>query len=145
MACGAVRGGGGDAEVAEHAIYLVISLRNVGTGIAVLHGWRPYAERRLDRDHGPLDEFHRLGRDIYVSAGDDGFWQGALRDPSTPEFATTRKAIETRHEMTVEILYGDHEGGQRMVSRFLLAPRDGGDGWLASVGRHWNIDRDDPR
>jgi hypothetical protein len=45
----------------------------------------------------------------------------------------------------VELLYGDHEGGQRMVSRFALnSPRDGGT-WLSSVGRHWNLDRPDPR
>jgi hypothetical protein len=33
-------GGGGTAEVADSAIYLTMSIRNVGTGIAVLHGWR---------------------------------------------------------------------------------------------------------
>jgi hypothetical protein len=44
----------------------------------------------------------------------------------------------------VELLYGDHEGGQRMVSRFALTSRDGAT-WLASVGRHWNLDRPDPR
>src|ERR1700681_89235 len=34
-----VPGGGGVAEVTDDAVYLVISLRNVGSGIAVLHGW----------------------------------------------------------------------------------------------------------
>src|SRR5213592_4355518 len=32
--------GGGIAEVTDEAIYLVMSLRNVGSGLAVLHGWR---------------------------------------------------------------------------------------------------------
>jgi hypothetical protein len=41
-------------------------------------------------------------------------------------------------------VYGDHEGGQRVISRFALRPRDD-DGWIASAARHWNIDRDDPR
>jgi len=47
----------------------------------------------------------------------------------------------------VDILYGDFEGGQRVISRFLLTPREGDDGlrWLAAVGRHWNVDRPDPR
>ena len=141
----AVPGGGGAAEAADDAIYLVMSLRNVGSGIAVLHGWQIYPGRRLDPDHGLLEDFRRLSRDIYVPAGDDGFWQGSFRDSSAPEFASTREAIESGQPMTVEILYGDHEGGQRTVSRFLLSPREASDGWLAAVGRHWNIDRDDPR
>ena len=44
----------------------------------------------------------------------------------------------------VDLLYGDHEGGQRMISRFVIRPLDDGQ-WLASVGRHWNLDRADPR
>src|ERR1700736_294461 len=34
-----VPGGSGAAEVTDNAVYLVLSLRNVGSGIAVLHGW----------------------------------------------------------------------------------------------------------
>ena len=44
----------------------------------------------------------------------------------------------------VEVLYGDYQGGQRVVSRFGLSPREDG-GWLASVARHWNVDRASPR
>jgi hypothetical protein len=49
--------------------------------------------------------------------------------------------------MSIDILYGDFEGGQRVISRFLLTPRAGDDGvgWYAGVGRHWNVDRPDPR
>src|SRR6266851_1341807 len=32
-------GGGGTAEVTDDAVYLTMSVRNVGSGIAVLHGW----------------------------------------------------------------------------------------------------------
>jgi hypothetical protein len=33
-----------------------------------------------------------------------------------------------------------------MVSRFALtSPSGDGTTWLASVGRHWNLDRPDPR
>ena len=46
--------------------------------------------------------------------------------------------------MTVDLLYGDHEGGQRTISRFALMPRDDGQ-WLTAVSRHWNLDRVDPR
>ena len=49
--------------------------------------------------------------------------------------------------MGVDILYGDFEGGQRMISRFVLSPHetDGGVRWYAAVGRHWNVDRPQPR
>jgi hypothetical protein len=45
----------------------------------------------------------------------------------------------------VELLYGDYEGGQRVVSRFTLLPQDDDSGWLATVSRHWSIDRSAPR
>jgi len=46
--------------------------------------------------------------------------------------------------VTIDLLYGDHEGGQRMISRFALSPTPNGS-WLATVGRHWNLDRPNPR
>lgn len=138
-------GGGGAAEATDEAVYLAMAVRNVGNGIAVLHGWRFYPELVRGRgEHAPLDEFVRLTRDLYVPPGDAGFWQGSFRDPASPEFAAAAAAIRAREPVTVELLYGDHEGGQRVVSRFALAPR-GDDGWLASVARHWNVDRPDPR
>lgn len=72
----------------------------------------------------------RLTRDIYVPAGDVGFWQGTFRDPS--------------HGLFVDVMYGDLEDVQRTVTRFALLPRDGGV-WLSPAGRVWNIDRADPR
>lgn len=41
-------------------------------------------------------------------------------------------------------MYGDHEGGQRMISRFALTVTPKGS-WLAVVGRHRNLDRPNPR
>jgi hypothetical protein len=38
----------------------------------------------------------------------------------------------------------NHEGGQRVITRFSIIPR-GDDAWLLSAGRHWNMDRPDPR
>jgi len=137
-------GGCGVAEVGDGVIYLALALRNVGTGIAVLHGWHFYPERLTVADHEAPEDFTRLTRDLYVPAGDVGFWQGALRDPAAPEFAAARAAIEAREAVTVDLLYGDHEGGQRVISRFALIPREDGD-WPAQAGRHWNIDRADPR
>ena len=140
-----VTGGHGVAEVADEAIYLAIALRNVGSGLAVLHGWCFYPDRLLG-DIGPADPqaFRRLTRDLYVPAGDLGFWQGVFRDQSEPGFAEARDAIKNGRSVTVELLYGDHEGGQRVISRFWLIPREDGS-WLVSVTRHWNLDRTDPR
>jgi hypothetical protein len=138
-------GGSGVAEVGDEAIYLAISLRNVGSGIAVLDGWRFAANRELGAGElPPLEEFRRLSRDIYVATGDVGFWQGTFRDPQSDEFQEARAAIEQRRYLTVWLLYGDHEGGQRMISQFGMTPR-GDDGWIVSVARHRYVDREGPR
>jgi hypothetical protein len=142
-----VPGGQAAVEVGEDAIYLVMSLRNVGSGLGVLHGWRFHADgtyATASERHSPLEQFRRLGRDIYVPATEMGFWQGALRDPAEPDFAAARDAAATRQQMAVELLYGDYEGGQRVISRFAIIPA-GDDRWLATVSRHWNLDRPDPR
>jgi hypothetical protein len=138
-----IEGGRAAFEVSPEAIYLVIGLRNAGSGIAVLHGWYFYPER-FTGDPPKVADFRRLTRDIYVPAGDTGFWQGAFRDPNEPIFAAARSAATGAQPVTVDLLYGDHEGGQRMISRFALSPGPSG-AWLAVVGRHWNIDRPNPR
>jgi hypothetical protein len=138
-------GGRAVAEETESTIYLVVSRRNVGNGIAVLDRWDLLAGRAsTERTSREIEGFQRLTRDIYVPAGDQGFWQGALRDPSDPLFSIARDAIRTRQPMTVDVLYRDHEGGQRTISRFFLIPADDGN-WLVSVSRHWSIDRLNPR
>jgi hypothetical protein len=138
-------GGGGTAEVTDGAIYLTMSVRNVGNGIAVLDGWRVELSSDIAlSEMPPLDTFRRLTRDIYVASGDVAFWQGAYRDPSEPEFAEVGGLIMARERVVVDLLYADHQGGQRVISRFSLLPRDDGD-WLAVVARHWNVDRPDPR
>jgi len=142
-----VAGGGGAVEATDEAVYLAISVRNASSGIAVLHGWRLRPGRRPSGDEGTPDPaaFTRLTRDLYIPAGDVGFWQGVFRDPESSDFATARAAIESGESLTIDLLYGDLEGGQRIVSRFVLDPRSSGEGYIASVARHWNIDGDDPR
>jgi hypothetical protein len=132
-------------EVTDEAVYLAIAIRNVGSGIAVLHGWYLRTEPAFGAaDHAPLEDFRRLTRDLYVAPGEVGFWQGAFRDPEEPAFAAARAALEEPRRVAVEVLYGDHELGQRSITLFSLTPREGGT-WLASVARHWNVDRPDPR
>jgi hypothetical protein len=140
-----LEGGRAAVELTDGVIYLAMSLRNVGSGMAVLHGWHPVAgEVRADQAHADPARFRLQTRDLYVPPGDVGFWQGAFRDPAEPGYAEMSEAIQTHRQVTVELLYGDHEGGQRMVSRFALTSGDGTT-WLSSVGRHWNLDRPDPR
>jgi hypothetical protein len=146
-----VPGGQGAARATHDAVYLVISIRNVGTGIAVLHGWHLLPELVFERGaHStppPLDEFTTLTRDLYVAPGDIGFWQGSFRDPRSDRYREARLAIEAPQRLGVDILYGDFEGGQRVISRFMLSPHEDENGvrWFAAVGRHWNVDRPEPR
>ena len=140
-----VDGGHGSAEATDENVYLALALRNVGNGLAVLDRWEIHAEViRGATDRPDPERFRRLTRDLYIPAGGMGFWQGTIRDPADDQFDQVCTAIRDRRPMTVDLLYGDHEGGQRMISRFALIPRDDGR-WLASVSRHWNLDRADPR
>jgi hypothetical protein len=140
-----LKAGYAGADVGTEAIYLAIALRNVGQGLAILNGWSLNPGRFTANVERPsIDGFHRLTRDLYVPPNDIGFWQGALRDPQSSEFAEAARAIRAREYLTVDILYGDAEGGQRMISRFSLIPV-GDEEWLAAVSRHWNLDRPDPR
>jgi hypothetical protein len=138
-----VDGGRGAVEVTDEAIYLVIALRNVGSGLAVLDRWDVHVDQHRT-EVTSTEDFRRLTRDIYVPAGDHGFWQGALRDINEPIFAEVRDAAEQDRMITIDLLYADQEGGQRTVSRFTLMPMENGQP-IASVSRHWNLDRSDPR
>jgi hypothetical protein len=139
-------GGGGTAEITEDVIYLTLSIRNAGSGIAVLHGWRiePDPATMGAPGHPPVDDFRRLTRDLYIPAGDLGFWQGAVRDRDDPQRRGLHDLIESRQRIVIDLLYSDHQGGQRVISRFSLLPRTD-TGWISSVSRHWNVGRQDPR
>ena len=141
-------GGSGMAEVTPDAVYLSLSLRNVASGIAILDGWRFHAP--LERGAGempPLEEFTRLTRDLYIAPGDLGYWHSAFRDPSSPSFIAAAEAISSRTAFTIDLLYGDEEGGKRMITRLALRPRehDGDMRWMAVAARHWYVDRAGPR
>ncbi len=134
------------------AIYLAIPLRNVGAGIAQLRAYhldaasavRAAEDARgvaLHRRGDPAPEessFTRQQRDLHVPAGDVGFWQAALRDPSSELFAATDEAIRTGGRLTVDILYGDHEGGQLAIARFVLLPSSDGR-WRCDATHYWNL------
>ena len=123
-------------------------VRNVGAGLAVTFGWTVMTELASgDTPHADPAQFRLQTRDLYTPAGDIGFWQGAIRDASDPDYAALSKDIGEARPFTIDVLYGDHEGGQHTITRFGIFPRRDGDvtKWFPSVSRHWNLDRPDPR
>ncbi len=140
-------GHGAVFEVVDERVYMALPLRNIGLGIAVIHGWvvEAGAVTGLDLKPPELGEFRRQTRDLYVPAGDVGFWQGAMRDSDDPVYAPVHAAALARDPLIVYLLYGDHEGGQRTIARFTILPSNDGDGLVSSVGRDWNVDREAPR
>ena len=131
-------------------IYLAVPLRNAGAGIAYLYGYRLEAEPAVEVGAGTDDPArHRRGesapdpstfsvqqRDLYVASGESGFWQAALRDPTATVYTATQDALRTAGRITIDLLYGDLEGGQRTVSRFVcLSGED--HAWRCDVAHHW--------
>jgi hypothetical protein len=157
-------------DVRDGRVYMAIALRNGGNGLAVIHGWRAEISERTGSEAPPLGEFRRQQRDLYIPAGDNGFWQGAIRERDDPDHQPLRAAAWDGARVMVDLLYGDYEGGQRTIARFGINRDDdntlqgesaeGHDqspsqpaadrGELqadrrAEVVRYWNVDRNDPR
>src|SRR3954451_20676531 len=79
-----VPGGRAVVESEGGVIYLAIGLRNVGAGIAVLHGWDPRTRAFGDPTHKDPSEFRQLTIDLYVPPSGTGYWESAIRDPDDP-------------------------------------------------------------
>jgi hypothetical protein len=166
----AVGGHRASLDVRNGRVYLAIGLRNGGSGLAVIHGWRVEISERTGNEAPPLDEFRRQQRDLYIPAGDNGFWQGAIRERDDPDHEPLRVAVSTGARVMVDLLYGDYEGGQRTIARFGMSldgdsarddastamqtlspsqPTAGAEGLhagrRAEVVRYWNVDGDAPR
>jgi hypothetical protein len=123
-----------------------VTLADVGTaaGTLVLAGATFVAEdpggpaRHLRGDLPPsVRTFAPQQRDLLISTRRAGFWQAALRDPETPLYQQVARGIETAGRITVDILYGDHEGGQPAIARFVLLPEAGP--WRCDATRHWSL------
>ena len=133
------------ADATADSVYMAMSLRNVGAGMAVLQSWYIWPDSDIVRvPPRPLDTFRQLTRDLYVPPNDVGFWQGALRDPSDELFAAISTKIAARQGFAIDVLYFNAEGGQRTVSRFQVVPV-AEDAWISTVGRHFSLDHDLPR
>ncbi|CAM5469376.1 putative protein OS=Leifsonia shinshuensis OX=150026 GN=HNR13_004039 PE=4 SV=1 [Leifsonia shinshuensis] len=140
-------GGRAALEITDEAAYLVMSVRNAGAGVAILHGWHVTLDARSPLP--PLDDFYRLTRDIYVPTNDPGFCQVAIREPDSEDYRVVRSGA-AGDGFSVDVLYGDAEGSQRVVSRFFISHGPPGHGdhdeeWIMLVSRHWNVDLPAPR
>jgi hypothetical protein len=139
-----VQGGRAYIDDSDGVLYLAVTLRNVGAGLAVLQAWHLSSIPPSGRaEHPPMEDFRKQIRDIYIPAGDTGFWQAALRDPDDAVARDVRAANEANEPLSLYLLYGDHEGGQLTISLFGLVPADEGPP-RAEIGRHWTLDSPDP-
>ena len=140
-----VEGGRASIESVDGVVYLAMSLRNGGSGIAVIQAWRAQRDEPSTNMVRPdPDDFSAQTRDMYVPAGDASFWQAAIREPDDRHRASVLEGVEGGSLM-IDVLYSDHEGGQRTISRFSIIRSPSGDStWICSVVRHWNLDRRDP-
>ena len=126
-------------EEDDGILFLGLSLRNVGAGLAILEGGYVRAARvGAGIPHADPEQFRLLQRDLFVPAGATGYWHASLRDPDVDMYRELRPAIDERQAISIELLYGDFEGGQRTITRFGVLPR--GDGWSAAVMKHWSVD-----
>src|ERR1700712_4863838 len=133
-----VAGGTGLVEEIDGVVYMAIPIRNAGPGLAVLSRYdfvtdillqeahRPLDQGirdRREKHHRPIAEFRSQQRDIYIAPGDTGFWQAALRDDDDEvRRAVKARLVEATNPISIDLLYGDNEGGQRAVTRFVLVP-----------------------
>jgi len=140
-------GSAGYLRLHEGAVYLAASLRNVGPGLGVIHGWR-VGERPqyADQAHPPVETFRRQGRDLYLAPGDTSFWHAAIREADDPDYALLVQQIKEHDRVNIDLLYGDYEGGQLTISRFsLIARQNDEQAWFCQVVRHWSVGRPNPR
>lgn len=110
----------------------------------MLDRWDAHVGLRPPEPGRDLTAFRRLTRDIYIAAGDHGFWQGAIRNRADPMVQAPSDAVADEQPVVIDLLYGDHDGARPTISRFSLLPRPEGQR-ISAVSRHWNLDRSDPR
>jgi hypothetical protein len=143
-----VEGSQAIVEDVDDNLYMAVSLRNVGAGIAVPMGWNVIdGAQNTSVPHIDPEDFRMQTRDLLVAPGDIGFWQAAVRESSDRDYEWLRRAVLEPHTFTLDLLYGDAEGGQRTITRFGMIPLrvDETTRWFPSTARHWNLDRPDPR
>ena len=138
-----VPGHGGAVRCQDDNIYMAIALRNGGSGVALIHAWRAQGgDPSTAQDRPRLEDFRHQTRDLFVPSGETGFWQGAIRDRDDPAYDAVHDSATERQGVIIDILYGDHEGAQKGIVRFLVSEWPNVEGDRADIVRYWNIDVD---
>ncbi len=88
-------GGRASIELVDGNIYLAMSLRNVGAGIAVLQGWHPTLEPRPAPLRTELDQFRQQTRDLYVPAASPSSCSTATTKAASAPSASSRSPLAT--------------------------------------------------
>jgi hypothetical protein len=151
-----IAGHGAAVEQDDRRIHMGIGLRNGGAGLAVILGWRARSlageEARTgqssvgnqgDVPTPSLADFRRQQLDLYIPAGETGYWQGGLYDPEEPGYRDVMAALQSGGGVIyVDLLYGDHEGAQLTIVRLGISewPSDGDKeiGERTYVLRYWD-------
>ncbi|MBO0767990.1 MAG: hypothetical protein J2O48_04810 [Solirubrobacterales bacterium] len=132
-----VPGHSGAAVNKDSGLYLGLSLRNGGTGMAMIHSWHTFADHDRRGDPPQLDAFRPQQLDILVPANSTGVWRGAIREDE--DSAEVRDALARGDRIYIDLLYSDHEGGQRAVARFALPTSAEDNGGRVELLRYWNV------
>jgi len=153
-----LEGGRAAVEVVDGIVYLAMLVRNVGNGMAIIEAWEPFPGQKAVNDPwGSASDFRQQTRALWIAPNDVAFWQGALRDADQLQQSVAAGVADGA--ITVDLLYLDHEGGQRTVSRFSLIRREShppesgendtpgsedgsGDQWWVSLSMHHTLDHD---
>lgn len=136
-----VAGGMAVVEDTGEQIYMGIALRNVGLGLALLYGWN-LSPGLLTPETPPEDfkMFTPMVRALHVPPGEVGYWQARAREKHR---TIVREATAAGTPITVDLLYGNEEGGQGRITRFHLRtpddrPHSEGER-PCEVARHWSM------
>jgi hypothetical protein len=140
-----VSGHGGAIKCKRENVYMAMALRNAGSGLAVIQGWIAAVRATSDRECPTIESFRLQQRDLYIPAGETGFWQGAIRTVEDPAYPSVSAAAHSRDRVMIDILYADADGGQRTIARFSVSDWPRVEGERADLIRVWNVDRDEPR
>ena len=115
---------GGGRAVAEEdggVVYLAIGLRNLGTGIALLHGWYPNPDQVLvDRHHVEVEDFRRLTIDLYVPAGGTGYCAPMSLSSSDGRHRVVELPVSQHGKK--DIAAPSRQGHQRLLMTLALHP-----------------------
>jgi hypothetical protein len=109
------------------------------TSASVIGAWQPFAGLRTGDGLDDADGFRQQNHSLWVPVGDVVFRRGSLRDETEDSRRIITEA-DGAGALGGDLLYRDHEGGQRTVSRFTVVPDADGGRWWASTSRPVGFD-----